>query len=137
MIRTMVILMSLFAFMTVLPGYAGDTKQAKGESSACCSADNCTQCQAMCEKMLKYCKKKGGKHASAEHINIMKDCITLCRACSDLDATKSEFAAKLHELCAEACRKCADSCKSLNDKKLAQCVEMCNTCAKSCSKASK
>lgn len=138
MTRILVSMLTLFAFMSFIPAFAGDTKgSAKCEASKCCKSTNCVNCAQMCEKMLEYCKKKGGKHADAKHINIMKDCITLCKACSDLSSRDSKLQAKLHAICAEACKKCAQSCAKLKDEKLKDCVDMCNTCATSCSEMSK
>ncbi len=134
LIMALFTIVALFAMLP--PTFAADKGgAAKGE--ACCSVSNCKDCAKMCEDMLAYCQKKGGKHAAAEHIKTMKDCIALCKACSDFEARGSSLAPKLHELCAEACAKCAKSCEDLNDKKLAACVEQCKKCATSCKDSSK
>lgn len=127
---------TLLAFIAVSPAMAADkTSSPSSGASADCCLTNCTGCAKTCEETLAYCLKKGGKHAAPEHINILKDCIAMCKACSDLSSRNSPLAARLHALCAEACRKCAESCESLEDEKLAKCVEECKTCAKSCEEA--
>ena len=32
----------------------------------------CTRCHAMCVKTIQYCLKKGGKHAAADHVRLMR-----------------------------------------------------------------
>lgn len=92
--------------------------------------DNCAQ---VCQESLDYCLKKGGKHASKEHVNILKDCIAICKLKADFTARGSKFTEPLTKLCADICNACAASCESLDDPKLKHCVSMCQDCSESCS----
>lgn len=139
MLRTFISLFSLLAILAVLPsfsGYSGAAFAQKAKDASCC-VDNCKDCAKRCEEALAYSLKKGGAHAKAAHINALKDCIALCKACTDFDKRNSPLAAKLHALCAEACKTCGESCKSLKDKNLKDCVDQCNSCETSCNKAAK
>ncbi len=110
--------------MFSLPVFAGEDHKA-------CES-KCGECAEMCQKNLDYCKKKGGAHAKAEHINLMKDCIAMCKTNSELRSRKSKYAADSSKLCAKICNDCAASCESLKDPKLKECVEMCKACAECC-----
>lgn len=126
-------LASLLIFLT--PAFAGEAKDScckdSKASTSCCKVD-CKACAETCKKALAYCLKKGGKHADEKHIKILKDCIALCTANSDLASRDSKYQAKVKELCAKACAECAKSCDALNDKELKTCVDSCNQCAKLC-----
>ena len=130
-------LFTMFALFTLLPAFAGEKAGAGKGGSCCASVSNCKDCAKMCEDMLAYCQKKGGKHASAEHIKTLEDCIALCKACTDFESRESTLAPKLHQVCAEACDKCAKSCADLKDKKLDDCVAQCKKCATSCKDSGK
>ncbi len=93
---------------------------------------HCTKCKSVCEDTLKYCKKKGGKHADQKHINALKDCIKACDFTSDLGSRNSALHAKAAAVCAEACNTCAASCEAFDDKKMKDCAAECRACAKMC-----
>lgn len=139
MLRTLISLFSLLAVLAVVPSFtsASGPAFAQGSKTEDCCASNCSNCAKRCEDALAYSLKKGGKYAKAKHINALKDCIALCKACDDFDKRNSPLAKEVHKLCAEACKKCAASCDSLNDKKLKDCVQSCNDCATSCEEQSK
>ncbi len=100
------------------------------------SASHCSKCKSVCEATLKYCKKKGGKHTEAKHINALKDCIKTCDLTSDFAARGSALHAKAAELCAQACTKCAETCEAFDDKQMKDCAAECRSCAAMCSSAS-
>jgi hypothetical protein len=110
-------------------------EKATGGAKECCKedcADMCSSCQKMCLKTLAYCIKKGGKHASAAHLQTMLDCIDTCDLSSRLSARNSELTAKVRKICSDVCTKCATSCEQLKDPQLKDCVDMCKKCAKHC-----
>lgn len=120
-------LLMLISLLVFNPAMAADKK---GDKEAC--QTTCSSCAKTCENALKYCQKKGGKHADKEHIRTLKDCITLCKASIDLGSRDSTLLAHLRSVCSEACAKCAESCDKLNDAELKACVKSCQECAKSC-----
>lgn len=104
------------------------------------AADNachsqCSNCARVCEKTLSYCKKQGGKHTEANHINVLKDCISTCKQSSDFMARGSSLQKEACNLCAQACTKCAESCETFKgDKTMQDCARECRKCADSCKK---
>lgn len=136
------LIMSLFAFaalaagLTFSLGALADT-QAKHESATHASCeDRCKSCQSVCEKTLKYCQQKGGKHVEPGHIALLKDCITACKSSADYLSRNSALHAKACAICAEACNKCAESCEKFDDKQMKDCAAECRKCAESCTKMS-
>lgn len=101
------------------------------------SASHCSKCKSVCEDTLKYCKKKGGKHADKKHINALKDCIKACDFTSDLGSRDSALHAKAAAVCAEACNTCAASCEAFDDQKMKDCAAECRACAKMCASGDK
>lgn len=101
------------------------------------SASHCGKCKTVCEETLKYCQKKGGKHADAKHINTLKDCIKTCDLASDLASRNSALHEKAAAVCAQACKTCAESCEAFDDKKMKDCAEECRKCATMCASDSK
>lgn len=98
----------------------------------------CRSCQTVCEKTLAYCKKKGGKHTEAKHLDTLKDCITACKTSADFLSRKSANHMKSCAFCAEICRACAASCEAFgDDKQMKDCAAECRKCAESCEKMSK
>ncbi len=130
--RILFSLVMLFALLVTSPAFAAD----KGHKGHDCST-MCNSCAKTCEDALKACEEKGGKHADKAHTDKLKDCIAICKACSDLGARNSKLAGKLRAVCAEACKTCATSCDSLKDDKLKDCVKACNDCASMCQENSK
>lgn len=130
--RILLAVLTVFSFMVFLPAFAGE-KANKSEAS-CCVTD-CASCARTCEDTLAYCREKGGKHASAEHIKILEDCAAMCKLSSDFSKRGSVFAPKVRAICAEICKKCAESCAAFkDDKKMQDCASACNECSTTCSK---
>jgi len=96
-----------------------------------CAAD-CKSCYTMCEEKLDYFLKKGGKYADPARVQLMKDCITICKANEDFKTRGSQNAAAVAKACADICTKCAKSCEELSDDSLKACISMCKKCSDSC-----
>jgi hypothetical protein len=126
-------LSALFAFSLgslFAPVYAQGTPAAHHDMAA--SGKACANCAATCEKTLAYFQKKGGKYAEAKNQDVLKDCITLCKASADLKGRKSAHAAKLDAVCNEVCKQCAEMCKEMKDPALKDCIQSCETCHDCC-----
>ncbi len=122
-------LIALFAGFLPTPSTAMDHAQ----HAAC--MQTCNSCAEICEKTLAYCKKQGGKHAEASHINALKDCIATCKISEDFMKRGSSLMNKTSALCEEACRKCAEACDTFKDDKVMKdCADECRKCADSCKK---
>lgn len=102
-----------------------------GHKSDPCAGD-CKSCYTMCEEKLDYFLKKGGKHADPDRVQLMRDCITICKANEDFKTRGSANAGLLAKVCADICAKCAKSCEALNDDSLRDCIAMCKKCSDSC-----
>jgi hypothetical protein len=127
---SMLMLLTLIAFNPSLDAAFAADKNTK--STADCCKTTCSSCLKTCEDTLKYCEEQGGKHVAKEHIAALKDCIALCKACTELGSRDSKLLSKLRAVCADACTKCAKSCEALNDPKMKDCVKACNECAQTC-----
>lgn len=132
----MIGLFALFASpnITIQPASA-QAKSTAVTMDSCLAT--CRKCQKMCENTLSYCKKKGGKHAEAKHINTLKDCIQACKTSADYLSRNSQNHDKSCGFCAEICKICAKSCETMpEDKQMKACAAECRTCAESCEKMS-
>lgn len=96
-----------------------------------CKGD-CGACARICEETLKYFNEKGGKYTDSKRVQLITDCIAICKLSADFKERKSEFAGSIQKACAEICAKCAKSCEELNDDKLKDCIAKCNNCAQMC-----
>ena len=95
--------------------------------------DNCLECYRVCLETIKYCLEKGGKHAEADHIKTLMDCVTACRTSADFMIRGSDMHEKTCGVCAEACRRCAEECEKMaDDRQIQKCAEVCRKCAASC-----
>ncbi len=124
-----------FAFVAVAflglftsPAFAGH--EPGHESDAC--AGDCKSCYTMCEEKLDYFLKKGGKHADPARVQLMRDCIAICKTNEDFKTRGSANAALIAKACADICTKCAKSCEELGDDSLKDCIAMCKKCSDSC-----
>lgn len=106
---------------------------SSGEMQTCIS--NCTECHKSCVTTLTYCLRQGGKHAAADHIQLLIDCAASCQECIDFMLRESKFHPKACGICAEICTACAASCERMgDDQKMKQCAATCRKCAESCQK---
>lgn len=100
-------------------------------------AKECRTCYETCVSTLQHCLEKGGKHAAAEHVRLLTDCIEICRTSADFLLRGSSLHPATCRACAEVSRKCAEDCRRFpDDKQMQACAEACDRCAKSCEKMS-
>lgn len=125
--------MKRIAFTLALAAFTfvGGAAVAGHDSKSCGS--ECKNCADVCQKTLDYCVKKGGAHAKSEHVNLMKDCIAVCKTNAELRSRSSKYADELAKLCSKICTDCSASCESLKDPKMKDCVDTCRKCAECCS----
>jgi hypothetical protein len=98
----------------------------------------CWVCRTTCQEMLyHHCLPTGGKHAEAEHVKLMADCIQACQTAADFMSRNSKFSASECSACADVCEACAESCDRIDDEKMKRCAEACRKCAQSCRAISK
>ena len=98
----------------------------------------CLDCHSTCEHTMQHCLEKGGMHAAASHIAVMRDCAQLCITCEDFMARGSLMHSAVCTVCADACEACMKSCQSMNDDAHMQaCIDACQRCADSCHAMSK
>ena len=91
-------------------------------------------CYKSCMETVTHCLDMGGKHANAEHINLLLDCAKICSLAADFSARDSQNQAELHALCADICQQCADDCEKLADAdtQMEECAQVCRECAEMC-----
>jgi hypothetical protein len=94
---------------------------------------NCTDCHRICLETITYCLQKGGKHAGADHIRLMMDCVQICATSADFMIRGSELHRLTCGACVEICTRCAEDCEQMaDDARMKRCAEMCRRCADSC-----
>lgn len=103
---------------------------AMDKGSVC--AGDCRACAKICEDTLKYFNEKGGNYTDTKRVQLITDCIAICKLSADFKERKSEFAVNIQQTCAEICSKCAKACEELKDDKLKECIAKCNECAQMC-----
>ncbi len=97
----------------------------------------CKDCAAVCETTLAYCRKQGGQHVTAAHLNALRDCIATCKLSADFMNRNSDAMKESCFLCKEICERCAASCDAFkDDPKMKECSDTCRKCAKTCEKMS-
>jgi hypothetical protein len=96
--------------------------------------EDCRKCADICEETITHCLDMGGKHAEESHINLLKECITVCKRAEEAMTAGAPNHKEICAECAEVCRKCAESCESIDpeDEQMMRCAEMCKKCADSC-----
>lgn len=99
---------------------------SQAETKEACGAKMCKECISLCTKQLASFKKKGGKYATAERIQLMNDCIAACKK------REKDSSAEAAKACADICNKCAASCEELRDPDLNECINSCKRCAQVC-----
>lgn len=97
----------------------------------------CLSCHSICLETIQYCLQKGGKHASADHIQALRDCAEACQTSANFMLSSSPLHPRTCGVCAEACERCAKSCEAMgDDEQMKACAEECWRCAESCRKMS-
>jgi hypothetical protein len=93
----------------------------------------CQDCCTECERTLfGYCLPTGGKHAEAEHIKLMADCVEVCQTAANFMIRDSEFHQSICAACADVCEACARSCEQLDGDEMKRCADICRRCAERC-----
>lgn len=101
------------------------------EMRACIQA--CQSCHATCLETVPYCLQKGGKHAAADHIRLLLDCVEICQTSAGFMLRGSDLHPRTCSLCAEVCEQCATDCEQMvEDKRMRRCAEACHQYAESC-----
>lgn len=93
----------------------------------------CWECRTECQETLfNHCLYEGGKHAEAEHVKLMTDCIQICQTAADFMTRGSALHMATCAACAEICDACAKSCDQIGGDHMKKCAETCRRCAQSC-----
>ena len=93
----------------------------------------CGDCANECKEVLfQHCLNMGGAHIEQSHVNLMVDCIQICRMSADFMLRGSDMHMLSCALCAEMCDACATSCEDIGDEEMQECADLCRKCADSC-----
>jgi hypothetical protein len=94
----------------------------------------CLTCYGVCLSTIQHCLRKGGNHASPEHIRLLMDCAYICLTSANFMLLGSNYHNRTCELCAEICTACADDCETMmeDDDIMRMCAEACRKCAVTC-----
>lgn len=93
----------------------------------------CMSCFSICEQTLAHCLRKGGKHASADHVQLLIDCAESCRMSVSMMSRESQFHGRHCAMCAEICKACEESCEHFeNDAQMKACADACRAYAQAC-----
>lgn len=107
-------------------------QMSRQEMQACIEA--CTACHHVCLQTVLHCLHMGGKHAQADHIRLLLDCVEICQTSADFMLRGSPLHTRTCGVCAEVCQRCAEDCERLDpsDQQMQQCAQICRRCADSC-----
>lgn len=93
----------------------------------------CWECRTVCQHTLfEHCLKLGGKHAEADHVRLMVDCMQACQTAADFMTRGSPLHTAMCAACADVCERCADSCEAIGGEHMMRCADACRKCAASC-----
>lgn len=96
----------------------------------------CTRCHSICVETLQHCLQNGGKHASADHIQLLLDCAEICQTSANFMLRGSDLHVETCAVCADICERCAKSCETMaDDAAMRRCAETCRACVESCRRA--
>ena len=94
---------------------------------------DCLDCYRICARTLEHCLGKGGPHAEPGHVQLLIDCMSICRSSADFMVRGSRHHPLVCRACAEICRECARDCRRIDDdREMQRCAEMCERCATEC-----
>lgn len=98
-----------------------------------CAID-CLNCHSLCLRTLRYCVRRGGNHANADHIDLLLNCSEVSQATENiLLSGDPQLSIRICELTADLCERCARSCDQFGeDARTQACAEACRVCAASC-----
>lgn len=93
----------------------------------------CLACRRVCVETTTHCLQAGGRHAEAEHIRLLQDCVQICGTSADFMLRGSPLHGATCRACAEVCRACATECARFeDDETMLGCAKACGECAESC-----
>ena len=97
--------------------------------------EQCEKCHDVCARTVNHCLDRGSRHAGANHIRALLDCINFCATCVSFMLRDSPAHRRVCEICAEVCDACAESCEQFpDDEVVSSCAKECRRCAESCRK---
>jgi hypothetical protein len=79
-----------------------------------------------------HCLQAGGKHAEADHIRLLLDCVEICHTSAEFMLRGSHLHTRTCGVCAEVCQECAEDCDRFTEDWMKRCAETCRRCAESC-----
>ena len=92
----------------------------------------CQQCHATTLQTVAWALRKGGDVASADYMQILFDCASICDTSIDFMARGSEAHRLLCRACAQISTRCADASEAFGMPELHAQIETCRACAQSC-----
>ena len=95
---------------------------------------DCANCFKSCAISFRHCIEMGGPHALPKHLNLLKDCMGICKLSEEFMLRDSMHAKCICEECVKICELCAQSCEETdpNDEQMKECAKLCRECAMSC-----
>ncbi|MGD6852976.1 MAG: four-helix bundle copper-binding protein [Candidatus Bathyarchaeia archaeon] len=90
------------------------------------------ECYQSCTETTLRCLSMGGKHAEADHINLLLDCAKICSINADFMLRNSTYYPQTCGICADICDECADNCDRFDEDFMKECASVCRRCAESC-----
>lgn len=96
--------------------------------------EDCSKCFRTCAETLKHCLEMGGAYALPKHLNLLQDCMDMCKMSEEFMLRDSMHAKCVCEECQKICELCAQSCEETdpNDAQMKACAQMCRVCSSSC-----
>ena len=93
-------------------------------------AKACRECNQICLETMTYCLGKGGRHAEADRMKLMRDCEEMCNSSAQHMLRSSRFYSDLCNLCARICDECANDCAQFRDDAwMPECAASCRNCS--------
>ncbi|WP_019928096.1 four-helix bundle copper-binding protein [Nocardia sp. BMG111209] len=86
-------------------------------------------CHRRCEHQITESLSRGSEHATARHIQTLRDCSDLCRLAGDLLDRNSEWDGRICELTARVCADTAERCERLGE---TACASVCRAASEAC-----
>ena len=106
-----------------------ESASAMNDLDQCCEA--CAACARTClNGLYRHCLPAGAEHIDQLHVQLMSDCIDICKITADFLTRGSPRHQRVAAVCAEICRACAVSCDALTG--MQECAEACRQCESSC-----
>jgi len=114
---------------------AARTIRSKENVDMQAAIQECGKCHDVCVSTMTHCLDQGSRHAEANHIKALLDCIDFCTTCVGFMLRDSLAHRRVGGICAEVCDACAVSCEGFpDDKVVSECAKECRRCAESCRK---